>query len=344
MLFLQIHSVLLLLLVNVDLTIMGVVNESYINEMGNQQLGKDDQNVEDSSQEYKVEDQKDNESSPESEEMKSEDKEPMEVETNLITLTIKLQPSVVTETKPKEKTVTLSQYPKTGLDAKLFIQQEFQIPVCLQTLSLQSLEISDKQSFNQLHLRDGDILTVNFTTQGNLHEIQAILDSMKAMIKVLETSSEEIKGTLTPSTEKQLTNCLDAALVEHLIHYFTPKTSEITNVNQLFFVHNKGIELTLHLHQLLTKIPFEKHIIEMQILESSVLGVVWVLSSITGIRCLLFQHPTAIIQLSKSLLRARILPYKRIEAPPNQHAVLYPNNQNLIVGEIIFKAMGVITK
>ena len=335
---------------------MGVVTTiCHISIMGNKQLGKDSDNdlqeKEDSTQVKKdevvsKERQKDNESSLESEEMNNEDNEAMEEETDPITLTIKLQPSVVTETKPREITVTLPQYPKTGLDAKLFIQQEFQIPVCLQTLSLQSLEISDKQSFNQLHLRDGDILTVNFTTQGNLHEIQAILDSMKAMIKVLETSSEEIKGTLTPSTKNQLTNCLDASLMERLIHYFTPKTSEITNVNQLYFVQNKGIELTLYLHQLLTEIPWEKQIIEMQVLECSILGVIWVLSSITGTRCLLFQHPTAIKQLSKSLLRARILPYKRIEAPPNQHAILYPtnNNQTLILGEIIFKAMGVITK
>ena len=335
---------------------MGVVTTiCHVSIMGNKQLGKNSNEdlleKEDSTQVKKdevvsKERQKDNESSLESEEMNNEDNEAMEEETDPITLTIKLQPSVVTETKPREITVTLPQYPKTGLDAKLFIQQEFQIPVCLQTLSLQSLEISDKQSFNQLHLRDGDILTVNFTTQGNLHEIQAILDSMEAMIKVLETSSKEIKGTLTPSTKNQLTNCLDASLGERLIHYFTPKTSEITNVNQLYFVQNKGIELTLYLYQLLTEIPWEKQIIEMQVLESSILEVIWFLSSITGTRCLLFQHPTAIKQLSKSLLRTRILPYKRIEAPPNQHAILYPtnNNQNLILGEIIFKAMGVITK
>ena len=296
--------------------------------------------------EKKVDGEKDNESSLESEEIKSEDKEAMEEETDPITLTIKLQPSVVTETKPKEKTVTLSQYPKTGLDAKLFIQQEFQIPVCLQTLSLQSLEISDKQSFNQLHLRDGDILTVNFTTQGNLHEIQAILDSMKAMIKMLETSSEEIKGTLTPSTENQLTNCLDAAmLIKSLIYYF-PKTSEITKANQSYFVHNKGIELTLHLHQLLIEIPWEKHTIEMQILESSILTITWKLSATIGVRHLLLQHPIIIKQLRKSVLRVLILPYKRVEAPHNQRAASHADQdtQCRILCEAMFNAMVTLTK
>ena len=296
--------------------------------------------------EKEVDGEKDNELPIESEKRKSEDKEAMEEETDPITLTIKLQPSVVTETKPKEKTVTLSQYPKTGLDAKLFIQQEFQIPVCLQTLSLQSLEISDKQSFNQLHLRDGDILTVNFTTQGNLHEIQAILDSMKAIIKVLETSSEEIKDTLTPSTEKELTNCLDAAMViESLIHYF-PETSEITKANQSYFVLNKGIELTLHLHQLLIEIPWEKHIIEMQILESSILAVTWKLSATMGVRHLLFQHPIIIKQLSKSVLRVPILPYKRIEVQPNQRAASQADQdtQCRILCEAMFKAMVTIAK
>ena len=334
---------------------MGVViTICHVSIMGNKQLSKDNDNheKEDSSQLKKddvvsKERQKDSESPIESEERKSEDKEAMEEETDPITLTIKLQPSVVTETKPKEKTVTLSQYPKTGLDAKLFIQQEFQIPVCLQTLSLQSLEISDKQSFNQLHLRDGDILTVNFTTQGNLHEIQAILDSMEAMIKVLETSSEEIKGTLTPSTENQLITCLNPALIESLIvKYFTPVTSQVAKVNRLYFVHNKGIELTLHLHQLLTEIPWEKHIIEMQLLEHSVLRVIWDLSSTIGIRCLLFRYSMLIKQLSKSLLRASAFPYMKIQAPTNQRAANHvtPENQNLILGETMFKGMGVITK
>ena len=337
--------------------VMGVVTTiCHVSIMGNKQLTKDsdndDQEKEDSSQVKKddvvsEERQKENESSPESEGMKSEDKEVMEEETDPITLTIKLQPSVVTETKPKEKTVTLSQYPKTGLDAKLFIQQKFQIPVCLQKLSLQSLEISDKQSFNQLHLRDGDILTVNFTTQGNLHEIQAILDSMEAMIKVLKTSSEEIKGTLTPSTENQLISCLNSALVESLImKHFTPVKSEFAKVNRLYFVHNKGIDITLHLHQLLTEIPWEKHIIEMQFMEEMLLKTLYDLSANIGIDSLLFQHPTILKQLSKSILRGSILPYKRIEAPHNQRAASHANQdtQNFILGATMSKGMGVISK
>ena len=333
-----------------------VVTTCHVSIMDNKQLDKDsdndDQEKEDSSQVKKddvvsKERQKDNESSPGSEEMKSEDKEVMEEEIDPITLTIKLQPSVVTETKPKEKTVTLSQYPKTGLDAKLFIQQEFQIPVCLQTLSLQSLEISDKQSFNQLHLRDGDILTVNFTTQGNLHEIQAILDSMEAMIKVLETSSEEIKDTLTPSTENQLISCLKPALIESLImKYFTPVRSQVAKVNWLYFVHNKGIDITLHLHQLLTEIPWEKHIIEMQFMEEKLLKTLCYLSAKMGIVRLLFQHPTILKQLSKSILRRPILPYKRIEALPNQRAASHANQdtQNVILGATMFKGMAIILK
>ena len=336
---------------------MGVVTTiCHISIMGNKQLGKDSNNdlqeKEDSTQVKKdevvsKERQKDKESSLESEERKIEDKEAMEKETDPITLTIKLQPSVVTETKPKEITVTLSQYPKTGLDAKLFIQQEFQIPVCLQTLSLQSLEISDKQSFNQLHLRDGDILTVNFTTQGSLNEIQAILDSMEVMIKVLETSSEEIKGTLTPSTENRLISCLNSALVDSLImKYFTPVTSQVAKVNRVYFVHNKGIDITIHLHCLLTEIPWEKHIIEMQFMEEMILKTLYDLSANVGIDILLFQHPTILKQLSKSILRAPILPHKRIEAPPNQRAANHANQdtQNFILGSTMSKGMGVISK
>ena len=311
---------------------MGVVNTiCHVSIMGNKQLGKNSNKdlleKEDRTQVKKDEvvskgRQKDNESSLESEEMTNEDNEAMEEETDPITLTIKLQPSVVTETKPREITVTLPQYPKTGLDAKLFIQQEFQIPVCLQTLSLQSLEISDKQSFNQLHLRDGDILTVNFTTQGNLHEIQAILDSMKAMIKVLETSSEEIKGTLTPSTENQLKNCLKPEKVEELLYYFNPLTDQISKMNQFYFVNNKGIELMLYLHHLLTDIPLEKHVIEMKFLEISVLRVFCDLSAMIGIRCLLLQHPTIVTQISKSILRATILPQEEMEPLTSQHHII----------------------
>lgn len=265
-----------------------------------------------------------------------------------LTIYVKLQPLAVSEEMPKSKKAILPSYPNTGLDLKLFIETEFQIPVCLQMLSFQSMEIKEKQLLKQIHLREEDVITVSYTTSGKLKEIKQILDNMAAMKLILQVASVEFtRPAVSPDTMEILERFIDPIEVEGLlVNYFIPATSEPSKTNRLYFVHNNGVSLTISIHSLLINIPWDKLTIKMQLLEHSTLRLLWDLSSTIGIRCLLYNYPKLIEQISKSILRVEVVPYKNISPPAsvNERRNLTDNYRQAILAETMFKGMGVITK
>lgn len=264
-------------------------------------------------------------------------------------MAITLRPGTSTNSqKPKENKLTFLSYPGTGLDVKRLIEKEFQIPVCIQNLSFHSQALESSQTLGQYHLRDHDILTVSYTTSGDIAEIAKILELLSLLGEILENRQPEIlKDELSPHMDGILESLVKPALVESLVcKYFTPVSSEKTKTNRLYFVHNGGVAYTIHIHKTLTEIPWEKLTIELQYLEHSLLRVIWDLSSTIGVRYLLLQYPSLLHQLSVSILRQKVRPLCKVLAPPIQRASHHAStmSQLFILGETMFKGMGVIAK
>lgn len=269
-----------------------------------------------------------------------------------LSLTVILLPTSISEVDPtipkmKETSITLSTYPLTGLDLKLAFQHQYQIPVCLQTLTLQSLELADGQNMKRLHLREGDIIRLTYTSHGDLTEIQAAIDSMRNMYKVLkETLDELTKGTITSSHEVLLMDALDPLLVKSVVDYYfilTPRPK--AKANHLYFVCNGGLSVALDIHNLLTEISCESQLFVTQLLEHSILTLLFYLSSLYGIRYLIKEHPGVIAQLSKSVLRVHVIPYKAIVAPNGRSSNFASDIQrNTLLAETMYEGMNVIVK
>ena len=249
--------------------------------------------------------------------------------------------------KSREKITAFPFYPRTGLEAKHHIEKEFQIPVCLQKLSFQSQVISNNQPIHSYYLKDGDTLTVEFTTQADLREVSQVLELMKNIIKFLESSLDDFNGPLSIDIDRIIQTIVKPLAVECLVtKYFMPVGTDRATANRLYFVNNDGVEMSLELHDLLSSIPWTFLSIEMQYMEHSILRVLWDLSSTIGIRCLLLQYPNLIEQLSRSILRQPIYPYQKVQASREQRAASHATvmSQDFILGETMFKAMGVLTK
>ena len=281
------------------------------------------------------------------------EEETEEEPTEPFSIYIRLQPSVINETTTvlKDKKITLPNGPpKTGLNLKSFLQDEFQIPICLQRLSFQSMELQDTQILRQIHLREDDIITVNYTTTGNLREVQQVLMSMEEMMRALETVADTLSRPVVPQMAIQVLELIiDPVIVEGLlVNYFIPSTSELSKTNRLYFTHNNGIHLTVRIHHLLTNISWEKLTLKMQLLEHSTLRLLWDISSTIGVRCLLFDYPGLVDQVSRSILRVEVIPYKNITSPISVNEIrnvhLTVSHREAILSETMFKGMGVITK
>jgi hypothetical protein len=279
----------------------------------------------------------------------AEHNQPMEDEPNHpLTLYVRLLPSVEGTTNRKDVCTILSKYPETGLDLKTFLQDQFQIPKCLMRITFQSNDITDEQQLKQLHLRDEDVINLHYTTTGDLSEIHKVKETMVTIVQTLEVVMSEFKkDRISPLVYEHLENVVGLEVEDLVNVHFKPSNSEPTKTNRLYFITNGGVFLAVHLHSLLVRIKWEKMTIKLQLLEHSVLRLIWDLSSTLGVRCLLYEFPDLIDQISKSMLRLTIEPYKPIKFDKwfvNEVRYISPTSYNELLGETMFKAIGVITK
>ena len=267
-----------------------------------------------------------------------------------LTLNVILQPSVhFTEEEepyplPKDRSLTFSQYPQTGLEVKRRVQDKFNIPLCLQTIYFNSFVLEDNQKLRNIHLREGDTLTVSYTTHGDLSAVQDTLKSMKQMLLTLtHMSNVLITNKMTPTIERMLDDNLNPFVIKNLIDtHLVRMPREKAEANHLYFVCNGGLRLGLKIHKILSSIPWEKHILTTQMLEHHILNLLFYLSSKYGVRILMKEHPGIINQLSKSVLRVQITPHKAIlSSPLDKVSATYGN---ALLTETMYQGMNVIVK
>ena len=230
-------------------------------------------------------------------------------------VTIKLEPTVNTEDNdyplPKDKSLVFNKYPRTGLEVKKGIQDKFNIPLCLQTIYLNSFQLGDTQELSSIHLREGDTLTVSYTTHGDLNTVQEIIDAMKAICTQLESIKDSILvGTLTQEEYNEIS---DYSFTDSIDKVFVMPTPEIINVHHLYFIHNSGVDTALNIMRLLAGIPWEKLPPKLQSLEHATLYYLWSLSATIGVRCYLFKYPDLVELVSGSILRVPVMPNERLK-------------------------------
>lgn len=246
--------------------------------------------------------------------------------------------------------VSFSSFPQTGLEMKQRFERELKVPVCVQTLSFGSTLIRDTQQLCRLRLRDMDQLVLEFPSPASIGVIDDVLRLMVEIQTLFDFilvffSELQPEEALTPMVDSQVQTIVDPATVESLVFLFSPASEPLPRTNRLYFIHNEGIKLTMQLHSQLVELPWRTLTIEMQYLEHALLRILWDLSSTLGVRYLLLDFPI-LEQASKSLLRVEIRPCEWLKAPLGQVAAGHANEdtQKYILGETMYKAMGVMTK
>ena len=222
-------------------------------------------------------------------------------------------------------------YPRTGKQLKELIESNLQIPVCVQKLFFHSQPVLDNQCLLSLYLRDGDVITVEYTTQADLKEIVKIIQIMDDAVNFIENHKYELQNSSNETMN--VDNTIRPQQVEHLRDYFDPYISEKVTANRLCFVHNNGIQVAVKLHRLLSSLSWDQMPVEMQKMECSVLKILWHLSSKFGIRCLIFKQPELFDQLCATILREKVNSF----GPVHQ-------NMNYLLMKTMLQGMGIIVK
>lgn len=248
------------------------------------------------------------------------------------------------------KAVSFSSFPQTGLEMKRRLERELEVPVCVQSLFFGSTLIKDTQLLRRLRLRDMDQITLEFPSHARIGVIDDVLRLMVEIKTLLNLiwiyfSDLVLEKTLSSDVDSQVQMIVDPVTVESLVFLFSPASEPLPQTNRLYFIHNEGVELTVQLHSQLVDLPWDRLTIELQYLEHALLRILWDLSSTLGVRYLLLNF-SVLEQASKSLLRVEIHPHKWVKPPQGQVAAGHASEetQRYILGETMYKAMGVMTK
>lgn len=269
-------------------------------------------------------------------------------------LRISLEPTLLDEvhsTTPLllHRTITLQKYPQTGLDLKLALQNELQIPVSLQRLTLQKhLELTDDLSMQQIHLRQEDAITVHYTTQGHIRELQEVINILKELAVKLQYMISDIQSGGYSLGIQQL-SVFHAPELENVIEvYFSKRLFPSASiVNHIYFKDYSGVDATVRLLELLTDISWDKLPFPLQFIEGWCIRMIWNISSTIGVRRFLLKYSNLVELLGKSILRVSFNE-NRMPVPvindcwSNRMIPTYILTESLL--KTVFKGIGVIAK
>ena len=157
--------------------------------------------------------------------------------------------------------VSVSPAPSTVYDLKLAIQDRFQIPRCLQSISIDTTRTAllDSQLIKDLYIRPNDCFTVTYLDKADVETIRAFNTHWLAPFLTKLTEITEGKEDLATfqSTDYNRLHRLHGAIAYGNV--LTPWNGLSTvEANRQFLIQEKIIDNTLKLYSLLLKASKEK--------------------------------------------------------------------------------------
>ena len=241
-----------------------------------------------------------------------------------------------------QKRIQFASPPKTVRDVKMKIENNYNIPVCTQTLSFESQVLSDDTSLESVRVRSGDTFRISYYADGNCTEILKVIGWCKMLLAALRVENPSISEGISFELEKLLMTGKEEKLLNSLAYeYFFPWLDARKYVNKLHFTHNGGIEVIMSIYSLLFRHPWPNCRLKLKYLERDILRVLWNLSETFALRRLITKH-NGLQLCMKSLLRKKLeegQPIQDRETPG--HQVMH---QDWILTKNITAALGALCK
>lgn len=195
-------------------------------------------------------------------------------------------------TDKRSEEVTLPSYPRRGIDLKKHIESRYHIPTCVQQIKFYGVDIEDSTILRTLRLQHGDTLHIQYTISVDIEYFSSLISTLTRINEILEVVIPELldSGDITDEMHDLIEgDCLAFTGDSIPLQYFSVYPTGIPNANQLYFIHNNGLQLLLDLYRSMHRLPWHWLPIELQQLEFSCLQIIWNFSATLGIRQLILQ-------------------------------------------------------
>lgn len=267
------------------------------------------------------------------------------------TVILNCTPTTGTGGKPKHaiKTLVLPEgMPLRVKDLKSCIEAKYSIPACCQGLVFESVAMEDKMLLEFYHVRDGDSIHVNYTSEGNVADILDVVDNMSRSYDFINSIQDALcSHVVTDDLDYQMNQNIKWDKVNDLPEvYFSPCSSDKSEANRNLFIQCGGLDMLQRLHGLLLQQPWSNMPINMQYMEHSILRTYWNITASFTVRMYVLKYPRALEHILRSFQRVKLQEDAMMKVPTNIYAsrVASTDELNRIACEVVYKAMGALCK
>ena len=231
--------------------------------------------------------------------------------------------------------------PSTVADVKLKVEEDFSIPMCVQSLSYEAYPLNDSTSLEEARIRSGDTFLVAYSAEGDCPEITKVVRWLELVREYLRAEDPCLEEPMSSDFEDLIKLGIRDELIENLaFKYLFPWLDSKKYANKLYFVQIGGLDVTMDIYSLLHRHPWDQCMLHLKYVEYGLLRVLWNLSETFQLRRLIMKHGG--LQLCmKSLLRQKLQERESIQ---DKTAVDFHQENSWILVETIGAALGLLCK
>lgn len=220
-----------------------------------------------------------------------------------------------TETNLAEnQALSFSELPKTALRVKERVEDQFCIPVCVQSLSYETHHLSDDTTLEEARIRAGDKFLVKYSSKANCKEIDEVVAWFGMVKTYLLAENPSLDNPLSQDFEDTLMQGMREEFIENMaFKYLFPWLDAKKYANKLYFVYSGGLGVVMDIYAAVHCHPWDKCLLKLKYLEYGILRILWNLSETFELRRLILQHNNGLSLCIKSLLRQKVEEGKAIE-------------------------------
>ena len=235
--------------------------------------------------------------------------------------------------------------PATVADLQLCVEKVFSVPICCQTVSLESVPLRGAESLSDLRVRNGDTFHVRYTSVGDVEDLLEVLHLMEVMAITIET--QQSSGPYNTAEITILNQLCPEPLHALASVYFFPCSTKRAIANRLFFLDQHGLEILHKLFSLVSQKEWCYTPTSLQCLELAILRVLWNITAAFDVRLQILKYPFMELCI-RSVKRVKLEPREMLVAPVHMACIEQvpgsEREQNERLAELIFKACGTICK
>ena len=205
------------------------------------------------------------------------------------------------------------------------IQEQFNILVFDQKLTFGPSVLSAKESLQSYSLRNGDSITVEYSSEADVKPILDIVSYLKTtlafdLIPIESVEPQLLLFPISPETQAQLRQGIDVEQMDNFFNIYRSCAQERKKqiANSLLFINGGGLTLLQQLHSAILKYPFKTMPLHVQLLESGMNQMLWTLSSNTETEAAVLKE-LKLDNIVRSLFRLTVVPNAAILPPRNPY-------------------------